>query len=66
MVAGEEWRSRQYEGTAMSHDEASKVPKIVAFGCLIDKSVINICSIIKHFYITEKARHFAVRAFSKV
>ncbi|MBE7049412.1 MAG: hypothetical protein E7394_01400 [Ruminococcaceae bacterium] len=66
MVAGKEWRSRQYEGTAMSHDEASKVPQIVAFGSLIDKSIINICSTIKYFYITEKAQHFAVRAFSTV
>ena len=64
MVAGEEGRSGQYEGTAMSHDEASKVPQIIAFGNFIDKSIINICSIIKYFYIIEKARHFAVRAFS--
>ena len=66
MVAGEEGRSGQYEGTAMSHDEASKVPQIIAFGNFIDKSIINICSIIKYFYIIEKARHFAVRAFSTV
>ena len=55
MVAGEEGRSRQYEGTAMSHDEASKVPQIIAFGNFIDKSIINICSIIRYFCIIEKS-----------
>ena len=36
-AAGEEGRSRQYDGTAMSHDEASKVPQIKDFGNCIDK-----------------------------
>ncbi len=40
MDAGEEARSRQYKGTAMSDDEASKVCKIAAFG-IYDKSYIN-------------------------
>ena len=40
MDAGEEARSRQYKGTAMSGDEASKVCKIAAFG-IYDKSYRN-------------------------
>ena len=40
MDAGEEARSRQYKGTAMSDDEASKVCKIAAFG-IYDKSYRN-------------------------
>ena len=40
MDAGEEARSRQYKGTAMSDDEASKVCKISAFG-IYDKSYRN-------------------------
>jgi len=51
MVAGKEWRSRQYEGTAMSRDEVSKVPQIVALDSLIDKSIINICFTINYYYI---------------
>ena len=37
MDADEESRSRQYNGTAMSDDEVSKVCKIKAFG-IYDKS----------------------------
>ena len=40
MDAGEEAQSRQYKGTAMSDDEASKVCKIAAFG-IYDKSYRN-------------------------
>ncbi len=41
MVAGKEWRNRQYDCTAMSHSEASKVPEIKTFGNEVYKSVIN-------------------------
>ena len=40
MEADEESRSRQYEDTAMSDDEVSKVYKILPFG-IYDKSHIN-------------------------
>ncbi len=41
MVAGKEERSRQYDGMAMSSDEASKVPQIKTFVNYIYKSFIN-------------------------
>ena len=50
MDAGEEARSRQYKGTAMSDDEESKVCKIAAFG-IYDKSYINEqCSLVMMLY----------------
>ena len=41
MVAGKEERSRQYDGTAMSSDAASKVPQIKTFVNYIYKSFID-------------------------
>ena len=40
MDAGEETRSRQYKGTAMSDDEASKVSKIATFGIYEKSSLV--------------------------
>ena len=40
MDADKESRSRQYDGTAMSDDEVSKVPEIMTFG-IFDKSYIK-------------------------
>ena len=39
MDADEEARSRQYEGTAMSDDEVSKVCKILPFGFLAKRDI---------------------------
>ena len=40
MDADKESRSRQYDGTAMSDEEVSKVPEIMTFG-IFDKSYIK-------------------------
>ena len=50
MDADKESRSRQYDGTAMSDDEVSKVYKIHAFGFL-PKATINKMLIIKVYIV---------------
>ena len=57
MDAGEEARSRQYKGTAMSDDEASKVCKISAFG-IYDKSYRNEKKLISNDVIFLTNEHY--------
>ena len=70
MDADKESRSRQYEGTAMSDDEVSKVPKIQAFGKYA-KRYIRDKSLLSKFlnYLDCRinyCQHFAMRAFLTV
>ena len=63
MAAGEEERSRQYKGTAMSYDEASKVPQIKTFGNIGSKSFINIYLHLKYIFVKKLSPHFCDAGF---
>ena len=59
MDADKESRSRQYDGTAMSDDEVSKVPEIMTFG-IFDKSYIRDRDYYQSFNFTQNSDYIVI------